>query len=71
MITLISDKFTLVKESFSIRDPIHQGLGDQHRDRQFVPRASHPTKRRFEAALTYTVWWGGTAPIRGLCILAC
>jgi hypothetical protein len=27
MITLTSDKFTLVKAGFSIRDPVHQGPG--------------------------------------------
>jgi hypothetical protein len=57
MITLTLDKFVLVKAGFSIRDPIHEGLG-----------RSTPKQM---ACLAYTVRWDGTMPVRGLCTLTC
>jgi hypothetical protein len=57
MITLILDKFTLVKVSFSIRVPIHQGFKRSTQGQMTHPRGftTPPPQMHPKAMPTYTV----------------
>jgi hypothetical protein len=71
VITLTSDKLSVVKEGFCIRDYVHQGH-EWSTPRQIEHHGGlHPLERRSKVMPTYTIRWDGTTPIRGLCTLAC